>query len=195
MPNLVARFVTDNPESEVKLTEGAQDVLRQRIDDKTLDLVLTYEEGLGNGLEKVPLASVAPYVLLPAAHPLLGKPAIALSDLAEEPMILLDIAPSRSYFIGLFRDAGYEPKIRFRSPSLESVRGMVGHGLGYALLATKPSNNMTYDGRALAVRPLADEVTPSQIVVAWPAETEISPPAGRFVESCKAVFAELGAAT
>jgi DNA-binding transcriptional LysR family regulator len=133
-------------------------------------------------------------VLLPAAHPLVQKPAVALSDLAEEPMVLLDVPPSRSYFCDLFRNAGYEPNIRFRSPSFETVRGMVGHGLGYALLATKPANNMTYDGKALAARPLADAVAPSHIVVAWAAGRAPSPAAARFIDSCKSHFTDLGAA-
>ena len=87
------------------------------------------------------------------------------------------------------RAAGYEPNVRFRSPSLETVRGIVGHGLGYSLLATKPANNMTYDGKALVARPLRDVVAKSRLVLAW---REGAPPTARgaaFVASCKAFFA------
>ena len=136
------------------------------------------------------MAEVSPYVLLPAAHPLAHASELGLSDLAEEPMVLLDVAPSRTYFTGLFRTAGYEPTVRFRSPSFETVRGLVGHGLGYTLLATKPANNMTYDGKAMVVRPLRDAVAPSRIVVARRPGGTPSPAESAFLETCKSVFAE-----
>ena len=63
----------------------------------------------------------------------------------QESLVLLDIEPSRNYFLSLFRDRGLEPQVGYCSRSLEMVRGFVGHGLGYSLLATKPANNMTYD--------------------------------------------------
>ena len=107
-------------------------------------------------LQLTPLAELTPYVLLPEGHPLAAAPGIALEELVNEPLVLLDVEPSRDYFLSLFRDAGLEPHIGYRTRSLEMVRGLVGHGLGYSLLATKPANNMTYDGRALVARPLTN---------------------------------------
>jgi len=40
-------------------------------------------------------------------------PAVALEDLAPEPLALLDIEPSRDYFLSLFKDRGLEPTIAF----------------------------------------------------------------------------------
>jgi flavin reductase (DIM6/NTAB) family NADH-FMN oxidoreductase RutF/DNA-binding transcriptional LysR family regulator len=194
MPQLIAHFAAEHPEVEIKLSEGAQDVLSKGLDQGAFGLALTYEEGLDPGLEREALAEVSPYALLPAAHPLAQKPYVTLSDLAEEPMVLLDVSPSRTYFTDLFRNAGYEPKVRYRSPSFETVRGLVGHGLGYALLATKPANNMTYDGMALVARPLRDAVPASRIVVARRAGGTPNPVESAFLETCKSFFAEAQAA-
>ena len=57
---------------------------------------------------------------------------------ADEPFILLDIAPSRTYFTRILDQAGITPKLAFASPSLEVVRGLVGPGLGYSILVTRP---------------------------------------------------------
>jgi flavin reductase (DIM6/NTAB) family NADH-FMN oxidoreductase RutF len=194
MPQLIARFAAEHPEVEIVLSEGAQDALSRGLDRGAFGLALTYEEGLDPGLERESLAEVPPYVLLPAAHRLAHKPWVTLSDLAEEPMVLLDVAPSRSYFTGLFRAAGHEPKVRYRSPSFETVRGLVGHGLGYTLLATKPANNMTYDGKALVARPLGDAVQASRIVVARRAGGAPRPVESAFIETCKRFFAGAQAA-
>ena len=103
-------------------------------------------------------------------------------------MVLLDMEPSREYFLSLFRDRGLEPAIGFRTKSLEMVRGFVGHGLGYSILATKPANNMTYDGRALVARPLSVAVSNSRLVLATLASRKLSPMAVEFAAHCRAFF-------
>jgi DNA-binding transcriptional LysR family regulator len=106
----------------------------------------------------------------------------------QECLVLLDVEPSRDYFLSLFRDCGLEPQIGYRLRSLEMVRGFVGHGLGYSLLATKPANNMTYDGRALVARPLTRAVKNSRLVLATLRGRSMSAMALEFVEHCRALF-------
>jgi len=52
-------------------------------------------------------------------------------------MMLLDVTPSRTYFVSLLLDPGLTPNIVFGSPSIEMVRGMVGLGFGFSLLVTR----------------------------------------------------------
>jgi len=120
---------------------------------------------------------------------------IDLEDLVREPLALLDLEPSREYFLSLFRDRGLEPTIAFRTKSLEMVRGFVGHGLGYSILATKPANNMTYDGRALVARPLSMAVANSKLVLATLASRKSSPMALEFAAHCRAFFGAAEART
>jgi DNA-binding transcriptional LysR family regulator len=151
-------------------------------------LALTYDIDLPGDLELELLGEVRPHVLLPAGHPLAAKNEISLADLADEPMVLLDIPPSDGYFTSLFDGSGLTPRIAYRSPSFEMVRGMVGHGLGYALLATKPANSMTYDGQALVTRGLAEETPASRFVVARKAGSEPSALADAFLARCRDRF-------
>jgi DNA-binding transcriptional LysR family regulator len=68
------------------------------------------------------------------------------------------------------------------------VRGLVGHGLGYSLLATKPANNMSYDGRALVTRPLASAVANSHLVLAHLARRPMNANAQSFAGHCRSFF-------
>ena len=86
--------------------------------------------------------------------------------LTNDPLILLNILPSRTYFTRLLENEGITPKISFASPSLELVRGLVGQGLGYSLLITRPHGDATYDGEPLAIRPLVEEVEDGVIAIA-----------------------------
>jgi flavin reductase (DIM6/NTAB) family NADH-FMN oxidoreductase RutF/DNA-binding transcriptional LysR family regulator len=189
LPRLLAAFCTARPEVEVKLVEGNQERLVAALLGGEVALALTYDFDLPSAIEAVPLGEVPPHVLLPAEHPLAAQSRISLHDLAAEPMVLLDIPPSRTYFPSLFAAHGLAPNIRYRSPSFEMVRGMVGHGLGYALLATKPASAMTYDGKALATRPLLESAAASRFVIARHRDAETGGPATEFARLCRAELA------
>jgi DNA-binding transcriptional LysR family regulator len=113
-----------------------------------------------------PLASFEPHVLLPGRHKLSRLKHVPLIALKDEPFVLLDIAPSRTYFTRILETAGITPRVAFSSPSLEVVRGLVGQGLGYSILVTRPFGDHSYAGEELAVRPIADEVERGVIALA-----------------------------
>ena len=188
VPALVARLTKLHPEIDLTLVEADQEHLIASLRRSDTDIALLYEFDLSEDLCVERLAELTPYVLLAEGHPLAAASSIALEDLVQESLVLLDIEPSRNYFLSLFRDCGLEPQVGYRSRSLEMVRGFVGHGLGYSLLATKPANNMTYDGRALVARPLASAVKNSRIVLATLSGRSMSAVAMEFAEHCRALF-------
>jgi len=156
VPKIFAGFRKLYPKAELKLQEGIQDDLIAGLRAGRFDLALLYRLDMPEDLAVTDLATMAPYALLPASHPLARKRKVSLRDLAAEPLILLDIAPSRTYFLRLFEAQGIAPRVSFASPSLELVRGMVGQGLGFSLLITRPFGDRTYDGESLAIRPIAE---------------------------------------
>ncbi|HMD29232.1 MAG TPA: flavin reductase [Steroidobacteraceae bacterium] len=165
MPALVARLTKLHPGIALTLLEADQDHLIASLKRSDMEVAL-----------------------LPDGHPLGQKPSVAYRDLLHEPLVLLDLEPSRSYFMSLFKSLGLEPQVGFHTRSLEMVRGFVGHGLGYSILATKPANNMTYDGRALLARPLSDAVKNSRLVLATLAGRKSSPMPLEFAAHCRSFF-------
>ena len=163
LPGLIARLKDQYPDVVLKVFEGTQREVAEGLRAGTQQLGLVYDLDLPDGLYKTELLDVQPQVLLPLDHKLARKKQIALSELAAEPMVLLDVSPSRTYFTGLFESQGFDPLIAYRSSSLELVRGLVGRGLGYSILVTRPAGDTTYDGQKLAIRPLSDKVEPSRI--------------------------------
>ncbi|MGO9930393.1 MAG: LysR substrate-binding domain-containing protein [Steroidobacteraceae bacterium] len=188
VPALVARLTKLHPGIALTLLEADQEYLIASLKRSDMEVALLYDFDLDDGLRVSPLAELTPYVLLADGHPLGRAPSIGLQDLLQEPMVLLDMEPSRSYFLSLFRDRGLEPHVGYRTRSLEMVRGFVGHGLGYSILATKPANNMSYDGRALVARPLSEPVNNSRLVLATLAGRNLSPMALEFAAHCRSFF-------
>jgi DNA-binding transcriptional LysR family regulator len=188
VPALVARLTKMHPGIALTLVESDQTHLVASLRRGDTDVALLYDFGLGEDIRVEPLAELTPYVLLPDGHPLLGEAAVELEALVQESLILLDVVPSRDYFLSLFRERGLEPHVGYRTSSFEMVRGLVGHGLGYSILATKPANNMSYDGRAVVARPLSRAVTNSRLVLATIAARPMTPAAEAFAGHCRSFF-------
>lgn len=166
MPALITAFSRLHPDVSLRLHEATQDELITGLTSGRLDLALLYDLELPERIHCEHVATGYPYALLSTAHPLAKRSRIPLRDLAEEPFILLDVPPSRTYFLGLFETAGLKPDVAFASSSLEMVRGLVGCGAGFSLLVTRPHGDATYDGSALAIRPIDTNARPSEISLA-----------------------------
>lgn len=166
MPSLITGFSQTYPCASIRLFEGNQAELVDGLKGGRLEIALLYDRELGADVHFELLTESAPYVLLPANHRLAHKTHLDLETLSKEPLILLDIPPSREYFLSLFEADDIEAQIGFSSPSFEVVRGMVGQGAGYSLLVTKPQGDVTYDGCKLVTRPLIGVKEPGRIGLA-----------------------------
>lgn len=190
MPRLIASFRDRFPGVRVRLGDGEQQELVAGLNSGRFDVALLYRLDLDPGLEvETLIPALRPHALLPATHPLAGRPEVSLHELAAEPMVLLDIAPSRGYFLEIFQAHGLTPDVVFSSPSLEMVRGMVGQGLGYSLLVTRPHGDTTCDGQRVVSIPIREPVTPAELVAAWPRRSPLTKCAECFVAHCREVLA------
>lgn len=188
VPEILERFAIAGDKIELKLLEGNQRAIVEGLQVGEVDIALLYDLGLGEGIHAERLAALDPYVLLAENDPLAKHTSLLLAELSQHPLILLDAPPSGDYFLSLFRKKNLTPKIRLHSTSFEMVRGLVGRGMGYSLLATKPASNMSYDGHALTTRPLRDELPPSYIALAKRIDGKSNPAADLFAEQCRIFF-------
>ncbi len=188
LPSIIRRMGEGGSPPAIRLVEGDHRRVLESLQAGETELALLYDIDLPNGLDLDPMIELSPFVLLAKGHPLAAKSSLKPEDLANYPMVLLDASPSRDYFSEILRRAGIEPNIAFRSANFEMVRGMVGHGMGFTLLATKPASPMTYDGRALVSRPLIADYEPSGIVAARRQGVTLSEQAGKFLSFCQEFF-------
>jgi DNA-binding transcriptional LysR family regulator len=165
-PRLIKTFQEQYPQARITLEEGAQEQLVDGLRRGRYDHVLLYKLDQPTDLRVTELLALEPRALLPADHRLARRRSVALRELAPEPFILLDMQPSRTYFLRLLAAEGIEPRVSFASPSIELVRGLVGQGLGYSLLITRPHGDHAYDGSKLSVVPLKGDVEKGVIALA-----------------------------
>jgi flavin reductase (DIM6/NTAB) family NADH-FMN oxidoreductase RutF len=189
MPELIGRMVRAGSKLKLNLFEGDQRRVQESLLSGQTEIALLYDLGLSDALDVVSLTKQIPYVLLPQDHVLAAKDSLTPDDLASHAMVLLNAPPSRDYFLGIFSDAGVDVQVAFTSTSLEMVRGMVGQGLGFSLLARKPATDVSYDGNAVVMRPLITDTAPLKLVMATRKSVKLSGAAQEFIKQCKDYFA------
>jgi len=187
LPSIIRKLEDEVGPVDLDLHEGDQRELLELLRAGTIDLAFVYDFDLGSDVTALAVSELPTYVLLAENDPLADNSAVALADLVERPMVLLDASPSRDYFLSLFDGIG-EPHVAYRTGTFEMVRGMVAHGLGYSLLATKPASSMSYDGKALVTRPLADSVESSRLVLSQRRNVEPTKSTEAFVWHCVQIF-------
>lgn len=189
LPTLLEEFGTAFPEVALDFVEGTPAELQQSLLVGRCELALLYGLDIQSGICQDVLYVTFPHVLLPPAHPLAASDTVRLADLAGYDMIALDPPPGLRYFSELLADAGVVPAIRHRTASYETVCSLVARGIGYSLLAQRPTADVSYGGRRLAVRRIRDAVVPLQVVLALPSGARPTRRAAAFAAHCHAVLA------
>ncbi|MDJ0394852.1 LysR family transcriptional regulator [Rhodococcus sp. G-MC3] len=166
LPSLISDLRRIHPELVVDVLETQAASVRAELRNGTCELAITYDLALHPDLESEVIGHAPPHVILAADHRLAGADAIALADLADEPMVLLDLPSSRDYFLSMLRGVGVEPVVRYRSASYETVRGLVARGHGFSILNQEPADGgRTYDGGQVVAIPIADDVPVLPVVI------------------------------
>ncbi|WP_150695392.1 LysR family transcriptional regulator [Pandoraea terrae] len=185
MPGIISRFVRDHSAITFRTTEAHQDVLLSGLHDGSLDIALTYNLDITDGITFTPLLSLPPYVILPKTHRLARARKVSLADLIPEPYVMLDLPHSREYFSALFDAVGTRPAASFRSSQPEVVRGMVANGLGYSILNFPLKSSRTVDGEDFVIKRFKENVNATTLGVALPSTMKPREVVKRFATFCE----------
>lgn len=174
LPRLLAGTREAHPGIEVSFELGHRAELLPRLLEGLLDLLVLPGAHLPDALEACFLYDAPVHAVLPAGHRLAAHEVVDLRDLAEEPLVLLDIPESREHATAMFAAIGRTPRIGPRSVNFELARSLVGWGFGYTLQVQRPWGDHTYDGLPLAVRPVTPALEDETVVIGWPRDMRLS---------------------
>ncbi len=187
-PGLLRAFAEAYPKVRVRMREERLDQIHRDLADGVIELALLYELDTIGEMTRIPLAAQTPYALFAQNHKLATQPRVSLRDLAQEPFVLIDLPHSRDYFLSLFRTVDAMPQNLIRCTSLETLRGMVAHGLGVSVLVTRPFGDHSHDGLPLLCRPLAENVPAQRVIIGASARAPMTRAAEAFVDCARDYF-------
>ncbi|MDR7304356.1 LysR family transcriptional regulator [Haloactinomyces albus] len=183
LPMLLYEFTTDHPGVSMEFHEQTLDQLVRGLQRGELDTVIVYDLDLPEEWHTAVLTRRSPTILLPADHPRAhSSEPLDLTAMASEPMVLLDTSPSSNHAMQMCGRAGFTPRISYRTSNFETVRALVGRGLGWTLMLQQPRTWVTYEGFEVVSRRIdAPVLDPVSLVIAWQQEAMLSRVAREFI--------------
>lgn len=183
VPGLIHAFRSDHPRVRVVLQRtavGESGRVSPLLATRAADVELTTHRVTGRDVDWRRVL-VEPLVLaVPPTHALAGSDGVLLSEVADEPFVMRR-APSgmRSQTLALCAAAGFEPRIDFEADDVPTVRGLVGAGLGVAVV---PAMGLRAPTTFAGIRllPLRDPDAQREIGLAWVAGHPLLPSAEAF---------------
>ncbi|MGH3035229.1 MAG: LysR family transcriptional regulator [Gaiellaceae bacterium] len=189
LPRLLREFSASWPDVKIQLTESADDgFLLELVERGELDLCFVMLPAADGPFEALELMADPHVLVVPADSPLARRRRPpALREVAGLPLIGFRQCRSLHQVERFFAEAGFEANVVFRSDDNGTIQGLVGAGVGAALvplLAVEP------DDESVAVLAFAD-VPARRIGVAWHRDRYRSPAAQAFVERAREVCARI----
>jgi DNA-binding transcriptional LysR family regulator len=184
-PELCKSFMDAHPGVRIELYEGSHEDLLRKLSNVEIDIALSYDMAKPDNLAFEPLSELVPHVVVSAASPLARHDTLSLEQLANEPMVLLDLPYSAQYFLSLFEARGLKPNVIARSRSQDVIRTMVANGYGYTILNVRPRSMVAMDGRELKAIRLSENHKPTCIGVMTLAGTVKPRMLMSFEEHCR----------
>lgn len=173
LPPLLKRITQSYPSIRIDLKEGDMQSIDESLQNGGVDVALTYRMSTREDQPFVPLFNARPWALIPDSSPLARQKTVRLEQLADLPMILLDLPASRAYFEQIFMSAGLRANVVHRTKSSSVLRGLVAADFGYSILNICGRGDRMADTGYVAC-PIIDDIDEPIFGVAYSAASQRS---------------------
>lgn len=192
-PTILQAFTRRHSSIAVELFEANHDRLVEMLEDHEIDVAIGYDMAPLEHLTSEALEVIPPHMIVAPEHPL-GASAepVSLTRFAGDPLVLLDLPHTASYYLSLYRMVGIDPEVRYRVQGYETVRGLVGRGFGVALLNQRMGHDVTYGGAKVRAVDLAEDLPGLTLQLLRRPDDE-SQRVRVFADVCRSLFSRSGA--
>ncbi|WP_299532389.1 LysR family transcriptional regulator [uncultured Streptomyces sp.] len=157
VPGALAALRAEHPGTRVSLVEAEPPRSVQMLRDGDCDITLAFRYGAGgeewDDLVVRPLLTDRLIGLVPEGHRFAGAGTVEMAELAEESWIA-GCPRCRRQLVEVCEDSGFTPRIDFATDDYPAVVGLVGAGLGVAVLPELAIDSVRVKGaRTVAVEP------------------------------------------
>ena len=180
VPMMVREFRTRHPDVRFGLVQGSFAAMLGHLRAGDADLCLVAPLPRDPDLVASPLDEQRIELFVPAGHRFAGREEIGLAEAADEEFVSFEPGYGlRQIADDLCASAGFAPRIAFEGEEADTVRGLVGAGLGVALLpATAPGRG----DRGVVSVPIREPRASRTVGLVWMADRPSPPPAAAFRE-------------
>jgi LysR family hydrogen peroxide-inducible transcriptional activator len=168
LPLILPELRRRNPGLKLYIREGLTDDLFGRLGTGDLDLLLTALPLHGDGMESAPLFQEPLHLVVPKGHPLADRRSVRRRDLAGENILTLERGHRLQRDVReLCAQCGAQLLLEYEGTSLDTLRQMVGMGLGLAFLPALYTRLEAPADRQIVVCRLVDKPLARTVSMAW----------------------------
>lgn len=193
LPSIIGRFRQLYPGIELELHEMPITTQHAALLRGTIDIGLLRVQAAPAELEVVPVMADPFVVALPAAHPLADRSRVRLKSVADDPFVMFSKAEAPLFHArvqALCEQAGFIPRVVQHATQIHTVVGLVGAGLGVAVV---PATGRNLRPRNVRFVQIVDKAEPVHIALGWRRGHE-TPASRSFRKVTQEVVAELSRA-
>ncbi|PLL14544.1 LysR family transcriptional regulator [Tabrizicola sp. TH137] len=187
LSDILSRFRRAFPQVDLNVIEDNGDYLQHLLIGGELDVAVLLTSSVKDRMAlQVETLLVSPYRLwLPLGHALAQQEAIALEELAGQPLIQLMVDEIEESTRRLTAALPVKPEVAFRTRSVEAVRSLVATGAGLAILPSLVYRPWSLEGDRIEIRDVSGDLPTVQVGLAWRRGAPLSPPALNFIRSAQ----------
>jgi DNA-binding transcriptional LysR family regulator len=185
LPCVLPEFHRRRPGVRLLLQEATSDAQGAMLRDDEIDVGLIIPPLFEPRCRYAPLLREALVAALPARRRWPRR--ASLAALAREPFILFPRTAGVGLYdliIGLFRDAGFTPRIEQEAIQMATIVSLVAAGMGVALV---PASLRHMRRTGVVYRPLAERSPLMEVGLAW-REDESEPAVAAFIDHVRAAY-------
>lgn len=178
LPELLGEFREHAPRVRFELRQEASPSILDHLSSGDAEVAIIGARPSDDDLGWCLLEPQRLRLAVPPGYPMAQSRRLALREASGERFVMVQHPLEfRTLTDRLCEEAGFSPEIAFESTDLGTVEGLVGAGLGVAVLPTYSGQRA--DSTAVSV-PLSDRGARRDIGLAWRTDVELSPAARTF---------------
>lgn len=181
VPQLISGFRKVHPGVHFVLHQARAELESAVLGGGRVDLEITALRPTDRTVRWHPLLTEPLCVALPSDHRRATQEEMTLDHVADEAFIVLRPASLlRQQGIALCEKAGFRPRVAFEADDLPTVHGLVGAGLGVAIVPAAHHGPSGAAGRGVSHVPIRDPAAVRAVGLAWSTQRRMLPSADLF---------------
>jgi DNA-binding transcriptional LysR family regulator len=167
LPAVVERFRHLYPDIELELREMSIAEQHDALSRGLIDIGLLRPQSAPAGIEIQPIMDDPFLLAVPDKHPLAKLEAVHMQALAAEPIIMFSKRESplfHSRITAMCEQAGFTPKIAQHATQIHTIVGLVGAGIGIAVV---PGTARNLHPKSVRFLEILDEPKPVHVALGW----------------------------
>ena len=189
LPVHLERLARSLPAVKLNLREMSRTALEDALISGRIDIGVALTSNISNPeISSETLIRSPRRLWLPSRHPLLGREAVPLTEIAREPYVMLTVDEAAHTSQRYWARNRLEPRVIVRTSSIEAVRSMVANGQGISILSDMVYRPWSLEGRRLETAEVADDVPAMDVGLVWRRNAPFTPVMSAFRDYFRGLF-------